>query len=896
MALVAGTRLGPYEIEGPLGAGGMGEVYRARDGRLDRIVAVKVLPEDFARDPSRLGRFQREAKAVAALSHPSILAIHDFGEHDGTAYAVMELLEGETLRRRLAGGALPPRKAVEYAAQVASGLAAAHEKSIVHRDLKPENLFLTTDGRVKILDFGLAAHREEVAGQSSLPTETRGTDPGTVLGTAGYMSPEQAAGQKADGRSDLFSLGCVLYEMLSGKRAFVRDTMPETLTAILREDPPPLSDLSPPLPDPLERLVLHCLEKRPEDRFQSARDLAFALQALSGSGISGAGVHVPGRRAVAGRLRWLWPVVTLAALGVATAAVVALARRPAGRAATRRATFLDIALPPGVRLDEPAFARLSPDGRQLVFVGLDQQTRRLWLRSLDSATARPLPAAEGGWPVTWSRDGRRIAFNAPDGQIKEVEVGTGAVRALGALPKGNFGDSTGTWNQAGDLVFSWWALFRIPASGGGPTVAALPEAARGELFFDAPQFLPDGRHYLFGALGVTPDQSGVYVSVQGSSDRRLLLRSVSLAAFAPPGYLLFQREATLFVQRFDPGRLELSGEPDRLVDGVFVSTWRHPTAWVAGETLAFVSGPPQRFQFTWFDRTGRKSGQVGDPAEIITFDLSPDGARVVAQLGFPGSLWLIDTSRGTSMRLTKGEEDGDPRFSGDAREVLFDRGLEDRSGLYRIRLDGGGQLAVLHEPQNPERKGSPMRPFAHDWSSDGRVALYHSGSLNGVWSVPISGDGKPRPVVQGTGVVDQASFSPDGRWVAYNGDETGRMEVFVIRYPPTGERWQVSSAGGVQPMWRGDGRELFYLDPQGSLVSVDVKATRTFAIGPPRVLFRTGLGNPSSFVEEYGVTADGQRFLLKMPAADTRPPELKLVLDWPALLGQQSRPAGEPPP
>ncbi len=357
--------------------------------------------------------------------------------------------------------------------------------------------------------------------------------------------------------------------------------------------------------------------------------------------------------------------------------------------------------------------------------------------------------------------------------------------------------------------------------------------------------------------------------------------------FAPQGYLLFLREGTLFAQRFDTGRLELLGEPERLLDGVLVGTWRHPTAWATGDTLAFVSGAPQRTQFTWFDRSGRELDRVGDPVESLTFDLSPDGTRVVHWSG--GSLWLLGTVRGASRRLTSGGG-ADPRFRGDAQAVLFDR----RNGLFRLTIDGGSEVAVLLAP-SVTHGGSPWMYFLADWSRDGRFALY-SPDPNSLWSVPLLGDGQPQPVVRSSGGVDQGRFSPDGRWVAYNGDETGRVEVFVVPFPPTGERWQVSTAGGVQPLWRGDGRELYYLEPDGQLVSVDVSVTRTFTVGSPRPLFRTSLRNPSSMVEAYGVTADGQRFLFQMPAADNRPPELKVVLDWPALLGKQSQTAGESSP
>jgi Tol biopolymer transport system component len=358
-----------------------------------------------------------------------------------------------------------------------------------------------------------------------------------------------------------------------------------------------------------------------------------------------------------------------------------------------------------------------------------------------------------------------------------------------------------------------------------------------------------------------------------------VLPTVSWATFAPQGFLLFVRDGTLFAQRFDPSRRELSGEPKRLVDGVYVSIWRHPTAWAAGDTLAYVSGMRQKHQFTWFDRTGRESGRVSEPAEIVTFDLAADGARVVASMAEPAGLWLFDTQRGNARRLTTGSE-ADPRFSDDGKAVLFDR-----RSIFRITLQGGSEATVVQAPPSPAQGDTSAMYFVDDWSRDGRFALY-SPDPNSLWAVPVSGDGSPRPVVESSGVVDQGRFSPDGHWVAYNGDQTGRVEVFVVPFPPTGERWQLSTGGGVQPLWRGDGRELFYLDPTGVLMSVDVNATQTFSPGRPRVLFRTGLHNPSYWIEDYGVTADGQRFLFRMPAEDSRPPELKLVLDWTALLGK----------
>jgi Tol biopolymer transport system component len=877
MALSAGTHLGPYEILEPLGAGGMGEVYRAHDTRLGREVAVKVLPAELSHDRDRLHRFEQEARLAGSLNHPGVLTVYDVGSHEGAPYLVTELLEGRSLREVLHSGPLPTRKAVDYAQQVAHGLAAAHARDIVHRDIKPANVFVTKDGRVKILDFGLAKLTHLPLQQAEGSEVSTKTAEGRVVGTVGYMAPEQVRGKDIDARCDIFAFGAVLYEMLSGERAFAGETTADTLTAILTKDPEEMSRPGRAVPPALDRLVRRCLEKDPEERFQSARDVAFALEAESGS-------SRPELDAVAAaprHRRWLRAgLVGLTLLG-AGVGIGLLAGGGIRERAPTRATFVDVALPPGVQLVEPSFARLSDDGRQIVFAGLEKGVRRLWVRSLDSPVTRPLSGTEGSAPVAWSRDGRRVAFQSPELVLKEIEVATGALRTFGVLPKlPSLGDFTGSWNAAGDLILNWGgSLLHFLASGGPAKAAAVLDEARGEGRFMAPQFLPDGRHYVVGVVAAVPERSGIYVGTLGEFDRQLVLPTVHWAAFAPQGFLLFVRDGTLFAQRFEPNRREVLGEPERLVDGVLVSTWRNTTAWAAGNTLAYVSGAPQEHQLTWLDRTGRESGRVGEPAGIVTFDLASDERRVVASMA--GGLWLIDTEQGTSRRLTSGGE-MDPRFSGDGKAVLFDR----RSGVFRITLEGGTEEAVLEAPPSPAQGGSLAEYYVQHWSRNGRTALY-SPDPNSLWAVPVSGDGPPRPVVESAGAVDEARFSPDGRWVAYNGDETGRMEVFVVPYPPTGERWQVSTAGGVQPLWRGDGRELFYLDLHGALMSVDVDATRTFSAGTPRVLFRTGLENPSHMIEDYGVTADGQRFLFRMPAEGYRPPELKLVLNWTALLEMQ---------
>ena len=882
MTLSAGTRLGPYEIAGPIGAGGMGEVYRARDTRLGRDVAVKVLLTGASHTAERLHRFEQEARLAGSLNHPNVLTLLDVGSHEGAPYLVTELLEGRTLREALAAGPLPSRKAIDYGQQVARGLAAAHEQGVVHRDLKPANLFVTKDGRVKILDFGLAklTQPDPEAGGSQFSTDSAD---GHVVGTLGYMAPEQVRGQSVDARTDIFAFGAVVYEMLSGRRAFVGDTPADTMTAILTKDPEELSRPGLDVPGGLERIVHRCLEKDPAERFQSAKDVAFALEAESGSSRSAVDAKAP---PIAKRRRWLSVVAVPAATLLVGATAGLLARWRPADPAPKRATFVDVALPPGVQLVEPTFARLSDDGRQLVFVGLDKGGRRLWWRSLDSATTRALPGTEGGWPVAWSRDGRRVVFNTSAIVLKAVDVRTGVVATIGPLPKGDYwGDATGTWDAAGDLVLNWGSLLLFPAAGGAPSVLA-PKAADGSTYFDAPQFLPDGRHYLAGVVASTLETSGVCVSESGAAGCRFVLRSVSWATFSPRGQLLFLRDGALFAQRFDPDRLALSGEPARLTDGVYVSTWRHPTAWVGGDTLAFVGGAPLRYQFTWFDRSGRESGRLGSPAEAVGFDLTPDGNRVVMPVGDPGGLELRDARRGSSARLTGSKGGGDPRFSADGQSILFNRNGLVR-GLFRLQLDSGAETPVLRPDLSSATAGSAATfYFLSDWSRDGRTALFTPGDPNRIWSVPVSGSEAPRLVVKSAGTVDQAAFSPDGRWIAYNADENGQNDVFVVPFPPTGERWQVSTNGGVQPLWRADGREIFYLDPEGTLMVASVAAARAFAAGPPRALFRTPLVNPSSMIEDYRVTGDGQRFLLRLPAADSRPPELKLVLDWPALLDQ----------
>src|SRR5438552_7310347 len=599
------TTISNYKVVSAIGAGGMGEVYRARDTKLGRDVAIKVLPAGFSENSDRLRRFEQEAQAAGALNHPNILVIHHIGIHDGAPYIVSELLEGETLRDRMAGSALPQRKVLDYALQIARGLAAAHEKGIVHRDIKPDNVFITNDGRVKILDFGLAKLTSATDGtsQTEVPTRKVNTDPGTVMGTMGYMSPEQLKGQPADHRSDIFSFGAILYEMLSGKRAFRGDSMAETMSAILREDPPDLSETNKTISPALERLMRHCLEKNPEERFHSARDLAFAIESLSGatnrSGHTVTNVtSETNRREIAGmsrlfgnaRLAWIVAAVFLVAL--VTALALAYWRQPSPES---QITRFSISLPKGTNAGgfmAPVLA-LSPDGRRLVFEATDASGKRqLWLRLLDSFSSQPLAGTDDASFPFWSPDGGYIAFFA-DNKLKKLDTGTGVIETVCQTVRGPGGD----WNRNGIILFSnGTVLSRVNAAGGNPEVITEINAAHGETDHVFPFFLPDGKHYLFRIAG--RETAGVYVGSLDSRERKLLIplspESVisTRVAFAPPDYVLYAiNRTTLLAQTFDPVRLEVQGEPFRIAENVIV-TGRGLARFTvsANGVLAFVQG------------------------------------------------------------------------------------------------------------------------------------------------------------------------------------------------------------------------------------------------------------------------------------------------------------------
>ena len=896
MALAAGTKLGPYEVIAPLGAGGMGEVYRARDMRLGRDVAIKVLPSSYSDDKERLHRFEQEACAAGALNHPNILSIYDVGTHDGSPYVVSELLDGDTLRERLNGSVLPTRKAVDYARQIAHGLAAAHEKGILHRDLKPENLFLTRDERLKILDFGLAklTGAADAQMQTEIPTRRVDTNPGVVMGTVGYMSPEQLRGQTADHRSDIFSFGAIFYEMLSGRRAFQGGSAAETMSAILKEEPPDLSETNKNLAPALERVVHRCLEKNREARFHSASDLAFALEALSGStSISGQTetTITPTWERPKRRERLLWIGATaLLGLSLLAALPFVVAYFRSGPPVEGHATRFSV-LPPEKSILVGGGQHISPDGTRMVFVAIGIDGKRLlWSRSLESLTSQPLAGTEDAQNPFWSPDSRVIGFFAAGSKIKKIEFAGGPAQTLAEVP----GGPGGTWNREGVIVFSRGptdGLFRVSANGGPTTQVTTLDKSRKEIGHVWPYFLPDDRHFLYLARSTQKENTGIYVAALDSPERKFLVNTDSSPMYAPPGFLLYVRERTLMAQRFDASKLQLSGEPFPVADQVGFNLVTGRAFFSVSQTgvLVFLSSNAPNTQLAWFDRQGKQIALVGTTAVDTGLRLSPDEKRVAVTRLDPqtasSDIWLIDLARNNPSRFTfDPANETAPVWSPDGSRIVFASNREGVPSLYQRFSNGAGSDEVVHKSDQP---AAP-----HDWSPDGKFIIYGTFSPNtaaDLWLLPLFGDQKPTPLIQTQFNEGQARFSPDGRWIAYSSNESGQYQVYVQSFPISGGKWQVSTGGGAQPQWRRDGKELFYLTPDRKIMAVDVNgAGSTFVAGIPQPLFDArvstlfpGGGGGAGGISYYAASGDGQRFLLNTLGGDSSVP-FTVVLNWTA--------------
>ncbi|MFQ5926104.1 MAG: protein kinase [Terriglobia bacterium] len=903
MPLSSGTRLGPYEVIAPLGAGGMGEVYRARDTRLDRSVAIKVLPPHLAENPQLRQRFEREARALSSLSHPHICALYDIGQQDDLHYLVMEYLEGETVAARLEKGPLPPNDVLRYASQLADALDKAHRQGVLHRDLKPGNIMLTKAG-ARLFDFGLAKPTAAIASAAGLtdsPTASRPlTAEGTIVGTFQYMAPEQLEGKEADARSDIFAFGAVLYEMATGRKAFEGKTQASVIAAIMDREPPPISTLQPLVPPALDRVVKTCLAKDPDERWQTAHDLMLELNWIAEAG-SQAGVPAP---VVARRKRREWAAWALVALLAVVSGVLGFAYYRTTSTEVRAVRAF--VLPP----EEATFTSLgfnggslalSPDGRRLAFVATTSEGKQLlWVRSLDALAAQPLAGTEGATRPFWSPDSRFLAFFA-EGKLKKIDAAGGPPLTLCDAPDGR----DGTWNRDGVIVFSpepTTPLSRVSAAGGEASPLTALDESRRENTHRWAHFLPDGRHFLY--LARSPAEGGggaetaIYIGSLDSKEKKLLLRAAANAAYSS-GHLLFVRERTLMAQPFDAGRRELTGDAFPIAENIQFAPGFNEAVFSVSENgiLAYQTGAAQGgSQLLWFDRSGKQIGSVGEPAIQFVPRLSPDGRRAAVTIFDPQAgnwdLWLYDLARGLRTRFTFAPSfDGGALWSPDGTHIVFSADRKGQFDLYQKAASGAGSEAVLLESEGAK--------FAASWSSDGRFIAYDHNDPKGktktdLWVLPLSGDRTPVAFRQTEFDETWAQFSPDGRWLAYVSDESGRKEVYVAPFQvgPEGEpslgqggKWQVSTAGGDRVRWNRNGKELFYLAPDNKLMVAQVETKgSSFEVGTVRPLFETRPVGQLDWV--YDVSRDGQRFLVNTIVAEQATAPITLVVNWTADLPQ----------
>ena len=885
MTLAAGSRLGPYEILSAIGAGGMGEVYRARDTRLERTVAVKVLPEHLTTNEELRQRFEREAKTISQLSHPHICALYDVGREGDADYLVMEFLEGETLAARLDKGALPSEHLLRYGIEIADALDKAHRQGIVHRDLKPGNVLLTKSG-VKLLDFGLAkfqeaAREESLSGASRLATKAQASTPlterGTVLGTFQYMAPEQLEGGEADARSDIFAFGSVLYEMATGRKAFSGKSQASLAGSILRDDPPSVNEVAPMTPPALNRVIKTCLAKDPEDRFQTAHDVKLQLQWVAEGG-SQAGLPAPVAARRKSRERLAWGIAAAAVLAAAALGFGFIRRAPA----KPRAVRFEIATPEGIiGIDAP---RISPDGRYLAFnaTDLDGKTR-IYVRALNSLTAQPLAGTEGAARPFWSPDSRFLGFMA-EGKLKKIKVTGGPAQKICDAPTG----ADGSWSSQGVILYDGTGtdpIYKVSATGGIPTVAAKIEASRKETQVGWPEFLPDGRHYLYMVNGQKPEDNAYRVGSLDSTDTKPLAPAQTLVTYAPPGHLLFVRDKTLVAQPFDPKAIKILGEPFPLAEHIGTDSVGLATFSVSRDgTLAYRTGDSGA-RLLWVDRSGKELDPVGDRGEYRDPTLTHAGDRLAFGLADPRSgkpdIWIRDLARGVNSRFTFGAGANQvPIWSPDGGTIVF---RSDRNGVFDLfekPASGQGEEKILVKDD--------ANKFPTDWSRDGKyIAFARQGKGTGwdSWALPTFGDKKPFPIVAGSFNEWMTVFSPDARFVAYQSNESGRAEIYVQSFPVASGKWQVSSSGGSDPSWRADGKELYYRSADQKLMAVDIQAGDSFKAGIPRPLFAARV-QPGTARNKYLASADGERFLLVAPLGREALNPTTVVLNWQAELAR----------
>jgi serine/threonine protein kinase len=851
----------------------MGEVYRARDTRLDRTVAIKILPAHLSSNPEAKQRFEREARAISSLNHPNICTLHDVGHQDGIDYLVMEFLEGETLADRLVKGPLSAEQVLKYGIEICEGLEKAHRGGVTHRDLKPENVMLTKTG-AKLMDFGLAKPSLQSGAPASeltlaSPVASRPlTQEGMVVGTFQYMSPEQIEGKEADARSDIFALGAVLFEMATGKHAFEGKSMTSVIAAILERNPPPISAVQPMFPRALDNVVKTCLAKDPDERWQSVRDLRTNLEwiAEGESPVTSSKVeHKPWRE----RASWLLAATSFLLL---MAAGVAL-----WNASNKR-------LHPMYFHTSMPFAAndlaLSPDGRTLAMVAYSAQANNyvLWTYDVGGHRTNSLDGTQGATYPFWSPDSRFIGFFA-DGKLKKVDVSGGQPQVLCDASNGR----GGAWNQDGVIVFTpegVGGLSRVSSSGGSPVEITKPDASRFETSHRWPVFLPDGKHFVYLAANFIGqlEKNAIYLASLDSQERRLLVSTSANAAYAEPGYILHMRDnKTLVAQPFNRRRSVLSGEAHILSDEVlyFPQVDRAVFSVADGEVLVTQTGRGASLsQLTWFDRSGKPVGTVGTPGSYKNIRLSLDGRRVAADQTDPDGrnddIWILEPARGGTTRLTFDPSmHQTPMWSPDGKQILFVTG----GGLYLKNVDGSGS------EENVADFGPNLQVNAWDWSRDGRSVLVRKS--NELWYLSLP-ERAVKPLLQAKWTVRNAQFSPDGRWMAYASNETGNTEIYVSPFPSGNGKWQVSNAGGQEPRWRKDGKELYYVSQDGKLMAVPVTTGVAFGARSPVALFQTHRRQPISAqdVFSYDVSGDGQRFLIITKVDEANAAPLSIHLNW----------------
>jgi len=877
--LKAGTRLGPYEIQSPIGQGGMGEVYRARDTRLDRAVAIKVLPSHRVDDPQFRERFEREARAVSSLNHPHICVLHDIGSEGSTAYLVMECLEGESLASRLEHGPLPLAEALLYGVEIASALDAAHRRGVVHRDLKPANIMLTKTG-AKLLDFGLAKVRAPGASAADQAATMTVTTEGSLVGTLQYMSPEQLEGKEADARSDIFAFGATLYEMLTGKRAFAGQSQASLITAIMSAQPEPLLSEQPAVPPPLDRVVRRCLAKAPDDRWQTARDLAEELRWIQEGG-AGSGVIPPA--ATPAKPRALLPWTAAAVCGLAAIALgVVLVRqeKPAPPAPVR----FSVSPPEGAILSDATRPGVSPDGKWILFVATVDGRPQLYLQSLADGTARLLPGAEGNG--VWSFDSRSFLRRAGAKAYSRWDI-NGDPPQLLALP---FAAAFPDWGPAGIVNTSPQEVHWIAADGSrARTVKSDPKGG-----FTFASWLPGGEWLIYNqsqnGAGANVTYSVHALSLDGKSDRSLV-NTAGPAFYAAAGYLLFVRGSVLMAQPFDARRLKILGDPVAVVDHVGAVAGGLSAFSVSNNgVLVFRRGNIQsETQLTWFDRSGNRLGEVGTGADYSNPALSPDGTRLAVGIRDPSTqtrdIWVFDLLRNASSKLTfDPADDLNPAWSPDGTRIAFTSDRRGTRELYVKNASGTGEDEPL--------LSSTVVSNVEDWSPDGRwIAMNRGAPAQSIWVLSTE-TRKAQAFLESHFATSQARFSPDSRWLAYSSAENGRSEVYVRPFRAgdpqvsgnTGGKWQISTEGGSDPQWRGDGKELFFISPSPTrIMAVDIgEKNGAIVAGIPHVLFPVRVGTQGR--NRYVASSDGKKFLVEQLPEQKPVTSFNVILNWPSLL------------